>query len=32
MMAGTGVVEFSPTADLQAVQTVISANMAGGAA
>jgi hypothetical protein len=30
--AGTSVVEFSPTADLHAVQTVIGANMDGGAA
>ncbi len=30
--AGTSVVEFSPTADLHAVQSVISANMEGGTA
>jgi hypothetical protein len=30
--AGTSVVEFSPTADLPAVQTVIGANVTGGAA
>src|SRR5215475_3333326 len=30
--AGTSLVEFSPTADLAAVQTVISTNMTGGAA